>query len=114
MTKPHTPRASFSAGANIPTVIWWNNFERIHMAVEDLGCRDLLQWSPRPIEARQPAKSSLGGRRLRRDRLHVADKADDILGDHAPYGAGGVGCGPHRSVRSENETGRLKEMRGSG
>jgi hypothetical protein len=26
----------------IPPVIWWNNFERIHLAVDDLGCRDLL------------------------------------------------------------------------
>ncbi|MDM0110055.1 hypothetical protein QTH97_34490 [Variovorax sp. J22R24] len=26
----------------IPPVIWWNNFERVHLAVEDLGCRDLL------------------------------------------------------------------------
>jgi Phosphotransferase enzyme family len=33
----------FQAGANIPPVIWWNNFERIHMAVEELGCRDLLE-----------------------------------------------------------------------
>jgi len=33
----------FQAGANIPTVIWWNNFERIHLAVEDLGCRELLE-----------------------------------------------------------------------
>ena len=33
----------WQAGADIPTVIWWNNFERIHMAVEDLGCRDLLE-----------------------------------------------------------------------
>jgi hypothetical protein len=33
----------WQAGANIPTVIWWNNFERIHMAVEDLGCRELLE-----------------------------------------------------------------------
>ena len=32
----------WQAGNNIPTVIWWNNFERIHLAVEDLGCRDLL------------------------------------------------------------------------
>jgi hypothetical protein len=32
----------FQASANIPTVIWWNNFERIHLAVEDLGCRELL------------------------------------------------------------------------
>ena len=22
--------------------LWWNNLERIHLAVEDLGCRDLL------------------------------------------------------------------------
>lgn len=28
--------------SNIPPVIWWNNLERIHLAVEDLGCRDLL------------------------------------------------------------------------
>ena len=33
----------FQAGANIPTVIWWNNFERIHLAVEDLECRELLE-----------------------------------------------------------------------
>jgi thiamine kinase-like enzyme len=33
----------WQAGADIPTAIWWNNFERIHMAVEDLGCRDLLE-----------------------------------------------------------------------
>jgi hypothetical protein len=26
----------------IPSVIWWNNFERVHLAVEDLGCRELL------------------------------------------------------------------------
>ena len=30
------------AGANIPTVIWWNNFERIFMAVDDLRCREFL------------------------------------------------------------------------
>jgi hypothetical protein len=30
-------------GANIPPVIWWNNLERIHMAVEDPGCRELLE-----------------------------------------------------------------------
>jgi len=29
-------------GTNIPPMIWWNNFERIHLAVEDLGCRELL------------------------------------------------------------------------
>ena len=33
----------FRAAANIPTVIWWNNFERIHLAVEDLGSRELLE-----------------------------------------------------------------------
>jgi hypothetical protein len=26
----------------VPPVIWWNNFERIMMAVDDLGCRELL------------------------------------------------------------------------
>jgi len=31
------------ASASIPTVIWWNNFERIHLAVEDLECRQLLE-----------------------------------------------------------------------
>jgi thiamine kinase-like enzyme len=30
------------AGIAIPPVIWWNNYERIFMAVEDLGCRELL------------------------------------------------------------------------
>jgi hypothetical protein len=39
----HIVTPVFQAGANIPTVIWWNNFERIHMAVEDLGCRELLE-----------------------------------------------------------------------
>jgi hypothetical protein len=28
---------------NIPPVIWWNNLERIFLAADDLGCRDLLQ-----------------------------------------------------------------------
>jgi len=28
--------------AGIPPVIWWNNLERVHMAVEDLDCRALL------------------------------------------------------------------------
>jgi hypothetical protein len=27
---------------NIPAVIWWNNLERIMLAVDDLQCRDLL------------------------------------------------------------------------
>ena len=26
----------------IPAVIWWNNLERVLMAVDDLGCADLL------------------------------------------------------------------------
>ncbi|HEY4252643.1 MAG TPA: hypothetical protein VGM87_15635 [Roseomonas sp.] len=26
----------------IPPVIWWNNLERIHLAIEDIGCGDLL------------------------------------------------------------------------
>jgi hypothetical protein len=33
----------FQASANIPTVIWWNNFERIHLAIEDLEGRELLK-----------------------------------------------------------------------
>ena len=32
----------WQANANIPPVIWWNNLERIMLAVDDLGCRDLL------------------------------------------------------------------------
>jgi aminoglycoside phosphotransferase (APT) family kinase protein len=27
---------------NVPPVIWWNHLERIHLAVEDLGCREVL------------------------------------------------------------------------
>jgi hypothetical protein len=27
---------------DIPPVVWWNNLERILLAVDDLGCRDLL------------------------------------------------------------------------
>lgn len=30
------------ASAQIPPVIWWNNLERILMAVNDLGCREFL------------------------------------------------------------------------
>jgi hypothetical protein len=30
------------AGAQIPPMIWWNNLERILMAIDDLGCRELL------------------------------------------------------------------------
>lgn len=28
--------------ARIPPLIWWNNLERIHLAADDLGCRELL------------------------------------------------------------------------
>jgi hypothetical protein len=28
--------------AGIPPVIWWHHFDRIHHAVDDLGCRELL------------------------------------------------------------------------
>jgi hypothetical protein len=34
--------ASVASGEDIPPVIWWNNFERIMLAVDDLGCRELL------------------------------------------------------------------------
>jgi hypothetical protein len=39
----HIMTPVWQAGANIPTVIWWNNLERIHMAIEDLSCRELLE-----------------------------------------------------------------------
>jgi Ser/Thr protein kinase RdoA (MazF antagonist) len=39
----HIMTPAWQAAANIPTVIWWNNFERIHLAVEDLGARELLE-----------------------------------------------------------------------
>jgi ecdysteroid kinase len=32
----------WQAANNIPPVIWWNNLERIFLAVDDLGCRGLL------------------------------------------------------------------------
>ena len=32
----------YQAANNIPPVIWWNNLERILLAVDDLGCLDLL------------------------------------------------------------------------
>ena len=35
-----TPVWQYANG--IPPVIWCNNFERVHLAVEDLGCHDLL------------------------------------------------------------------------
>jgi hypothetical protein len=33
----------FQAGLKLPPVIWWNNFQRIMAAVDDLGCRELLR-----------------------------------------------------------------------
>jgi hypothetical protein len=32
----------WQAAFGIPMVNWWNNLERVMMAVDDLGCRDLL------------------------------------------------------------------------
>ena len=32
----------WQAANNIPPVIWWNNLERIMLAIDDLGCHDLL------------------------------------------------------------------------
>src|SRR5262245_7299757 len=32
----------WQAGNNLPPVLWWNNLERILLAVDDLGCRNLL------------------------------------------------------------------------
>ena len=38
----HIATPMWQASINVPPVIWWNNLERIFMAVDDLGCRDLL------------------------------------------------------------------------
>jgi thiamine kinase-like enzyme len=35
-------RPVWQATMNIPARVWWNNLERIMLAVDDLGCRDLL------------------------------------------------------------------------
>ena len=32
----------FQAGLKLPPVVWWNNFQRIMSAVDDLDCRELL------------------------------------------------------------------------
>ena len=32
----------WQAAHGIPPVIWWNNLERIFLAVDDLDCRELL------------------------------------------------------------------------
>jgi hypothetical protein len=35
-------RPIVQASMSIPPRVWWNNFERIMLAIDDLGCRDLL------------------------------------------------------------------------
>ena len=35
-------RAIWQQSVGIPPVIWWNNLERLHLAVDDLDCRELL------------------------------------------------------------------------
>lgn len=35
-------RPVWTWAAKIPPAIWWNNLERIHLAAEDLDCRELL------------------------------------------------------------------------
>jgi hypothetical protein len=37
-----TTRPIWFQSAGIPPVIWWNNLKRIHLAVDDLDCRELL------------------------------------------------------------------------
>jgi hypothetical protein len=38
----HMVTPVFGAGLKLPPVIWWNNLQRIMAAVDDLGCRELL------------------------------------------------------------------------
>jgi hypothetical protein len=38
----HTITPVFQAGLTLPPVLWWHNFQRIMAAVDDLGCRELL------------------------------------------------------------------------
>jgi hypothetical protein len=38
----HTATPVFQAGLKLPPGIWWNNFQRVMAAVDDLGCRELL------------------------------------------------------------------------
>jgi Ecdysteroid kinase-like family len=38
----HITTPVHQAAYNIPPVIWWNNLERVFLAVDDLGCRDLV------------------------------------------------------------------------
>lgn len=38
----HVTKPVWQWSINIPPVIWWNNLERVMMAVDDLGCEELL------------------------------------------------------------------------
>lgn len=38
----HITKPVWQWSINLPTVIWWNNLERVMMAVQDLGCEELL------------------------------------------------------------------------
>jgi hypothetical protein len=38
----HIAKPVWQWSINIPPVIWWNNLERVMMAVEDLGCEEIL------------------------------------------------------------------------
>ena len=35
-------RTMWMHSIGMPPVIWWNNLERLHLAVDDLDCRALL------------------------------------------------------------------------
>jgi hypothetical protein len=34
--------AGLAGNGGHPSRVWWNNLERIFLAVDDLGCRELL------------------------------------------------------------------------
>lgn len=38
-----TTKPVWQQNSGLPPLVWWNNFERIHMAVDDLGCGALLK-----------------------------------------------------------------------
>jgi len=38
----HITKPVWQWSINIPPVVWWNNLERVMMAVDDLGCEELL------------------------------------------------------------------------
>jgi Ecdysteroid kinase-like family len=39
----HISKPVWQWSVNIPPVIWWNNLERVLLAVDDLGCREFLE-----------------------------------------------------------------------